>query len=201
MSYTKIDNRIFEDENLKHTEFRVLAYLIRNHNTSMGYSFPTREQIIKSCKMNKDTLNSVLKSLEEKGYITRKNNPSKAGRNVIYFIHKYLVVIDKEVEEIQDEIKVKENKEVEDEIDELVRKYYAGEIIIDKSEDEDLRQKVETVESTVGRKINQGFKNILSKLTWDEIIEIDMSLAGKTVNESYYLGAIHRVRPDLKCII
>lgn len=181
MSFTSINNSIFEDNNLKHTEFRVLAYLIRNFNDKKGYSFPTRKQIIEHCKMNKDTLNSVLNSLEEKGYITRKNNPLRAGRNTIYYIHKHLLGQEEQVE-----------KETIEEVIEV------PEPIVEESECEDLKQKVETVECVVGKKINKSFKKILEKLSWDEIIKIDMSLIGKICNESYYLNAIYMLRPDLK---
>ena len=178
MSYTKLNNSIFEDNNLKHTEFRVLVYLIRNYNDKKGYSFPTRKQIIEACKINKDTLNNVLKSLEEKGYITRKNNPLRAGRNTIYYIHKHLV-------DQQERVTVEEIIEVPVEEIEAV-------------EDEDLKQKVETVESVIGKKIKNSFKKILEKLSWDELVKIDMSLIGKSCNESYYLNAIFMLRPDLK---
>ena len=95
-NYTLLDNRIWEDENLSHTEFRVLSYLIRKYRVEYGYSFPKRETISKKCKMHKDTLNKVLNSLEKKGYITRAINPHKGGRNNIYYIHKYLVSSKKE---------------------------------------------------------------------------------------------------------
>lgn len=181
MSYTKLNNSIFEDNNLKHTEFRVLVYLIRNYNDKKGYSFPTRKQIIEACKINKDTLNNVLKSLEEAGYITRKNNPLRAGRNTIYYIHKHLMN-NEEVEKIV----------VEDVIE------APAEFIFEIEEDEDLKQKIETVESVIGKKIKNGFKKILEKLSWDELVKIDMNLCCKNVNESYYLEAIYRLRPDLK---
>ena len=90
-NYTNISNSLIEDENLSHTEFRVMITLIRYYNTDLGYSFPTRELLVKKCKMNKDTLGRVLNSLEEKGYITRSKREGKAGRNNIYYIHKYLV--------------------------------------------------------------------------------------------------------------
>lgn len=90
-SYTNISNSLIEDENLSHTEFRVMITLIRYYNTDLGYSFPTRELLVKKCKMNKDTLGRVLNSLEEKGYITRSKREGKAGRNNIYYINKYLV--------------------------------------------------------------------------------------------------------------
>lgn len=90
-SYTNISNSLIEDENLSHTEFRVMMTLIRYYNTDLGYNFPTRELLVKKCRMNKDTLGRVLNSLEEKGYITRSKREGKAGRNNIYYINKYLV--------------------------------------------------------------------------------------------------------------
>lgn len=91
-SYTRLDNKIWEDENLSHAEFRVLSYLIRMYSLEHGYSFPTREQIIKKCHINPKTLNSVLNTLEAKGYITRGKHKTETGWNNIYYIHKYLVV-------------------------------------------------------------------------------------------------------------
>lgn len=198
MSYTVIDNGIFEDENLKHTEFRVLAYLIRNYNTSMGYSFPTREQIIKSCKMNKDTVGSVLKSLEEKGYITRKNNPSKAGRNTIYLIHKYLAIESspKEIvetkfdEPIEDEI-VKDLEETE----ELIKKFYAGEISIpEQTEQEELNEKIDVFQVHLNRDISSNLKELIKDLEWDEIVKADMQIITNKketyCTERYIINAI-----------
>ena len=198
MSYTVIDNGIFEDESLKHTEFRVLAYLIRNYNTSMGYSFPTREQIIKSCKMNKDTVGSVLKSLEEKGYITRKNNPYKAGRNTIYLIHKYLAIesLQKEVvetkfdEPIEDEI-VKDLEETE----ELIKKFYTGEISIpEQTEQEVLNEKLDVFQVHLNRDISPNLKELIKDLEWDEIVKADMQIITNKketyCTERYIINAI-----------
>ena len=36
-SYTLIDNRIFDDNALSHSEFRVLSYLISKYNVNYGY--------------------------------------------------------------------------------------------------------------------------------------------------------------------
>lgn len=90
-SYTIIDNDIWKDNNIKGYEKLVLIYLIRNFNVNYGYSFPIREQILEATGISKDTLNKVLNSLEEKGYITRSKREGKAGRNNIYYINKYLV--------------------------------------------------------------------------------------------------------------
>ncbi len=91
MSYTLIDNDLIDDSNLSHTEFRVMMNLVRMYNLDLGYAFPTRETLIKKCKMNKDTLGKVLNSLEEKGYITRGKRKTNKGWNNIYYINKYLI--------------------------------------------------------------------------------------------------------------
>ena len=92
MSSTIIDNEFYSDRNLDVYEKTVLSYLIRFHNKKLGYSFPTRKQIQEDNGISTGKLNQVLQSLEDKGYITRANNPNKGGRNNIYYIHKYLVV-------------------------------------------------------------------------------------------------------------
>lgn len=198
MSYTVIDNRIFEDENLKHTEFRVLTYLIRNYNTSKGYSFPTREQIVKSCKMNKDTVGSALNSLEEKGYITRKNNPSKAGRNTIYLIHKYLV-IESSPKEI---VETKFDEPIEDEIEkdleeteELIKKFYSGEITIqEQNKQEELEEKLEVFQVHLNREVSSYLKELIKDLEWDEIVKADIQITTnkkeKYCTERYIINAI-----------
>lgn len=90
-SYTIIDNDIWKDCNIKGYEKLVLIYLVRNFNVNYGYSFPTREQIQKATGIGNNALNRALNSLEEKGYITRSKREGKAGRNNIYYIHKYIV--------------------------------------------------------------------------------------------------------------
>lgn len=179
MSYTVIDNGIFEDTNLKHTEFRVLAFLIRNFNTSLGYSFPTREQIINSCKMNKDTVGNVLKSLEEKGYITRKNNPYKAGRNTIYLIHKYLVIEKSSPEEVAEtkiEEPIVEDIEYIDD-DKLIADYNAGILVaLEKSEDEDLNEKVSVIEEHLNKKASPELRELIRNIDWDVLVKADMQI-------------------------
>ncbi|RDY29769.1 helix-turn-helix domain-containing protein [Romboutsia weinsteinii] len=210
MSYTVIDNEIFEDKNLKHTEFRVLAYLIRNYNASMGYSFPTREQIITSCKMNKDTVGSVLKSLEEKGYITRKNNPSKSGRNTIYLIHKYLVVEEsspaKPVKTTEEPTVEKVHKD-EQETEELIKKFYAGEIEIqEQTEQEELKEKIDVFQAHLSREVSHNLIVIIKDLDWDEIVNADMQINTNKkedyCTEKYIINAIYdnKKTPKLKLV-
>ena len=216
MSYTLIDNEIFEDENLTHTEFRVLSYLIRNYNSNLGYSFPTRKTMVDKCDMSKDTLNKVLNSLEERDYITRKTNPSRSGRNNIYYIHKYLFVPPVEEVEVSNEMKeiieeteklsLEEEKDVQ-ETKELIRKFYAGEISVsEQTEDEKLKEKIETFQVHLNRKISSNLREIIKDLEWDEIVNADMQInANKQddyVTEKYIINAIYdnRRKINLKLV-
>lgn len=90
-NWTPIHNDFYSDRNLDPYEKTVLSYLIRYYNKDFGYSFPTREQIQQDNNISPSKLTKILKSLQEKGYITRSKREGKAGRNNIYYIHKYLV--------------------------------------------------------------------------------------------------------------
>lgn len=85
-------NSIWKDEQLKGNEQLIFIYLASHFNKKYGYAFPKRETIQAETGISIKTINKVLNSLQEKGYITRTNTPNKGGRNNIYYIHKYLVV-------------------------------------------------------------------------------------------------------------
>lgn len=208
MSYTLIDNAIFEDESLTHTEFRVLAYLIKNYNSNFGYSFPTRKTMIEKCNMSKDTLNKVLNSLEVRGYITRKSNPNKAGRNNIYHIHKYLFIpseIDVEVieEVVEDTQYVSLEEQDAQETEELIRAYFAGEITIqEQTEEQELQQKVNEFQAHLKRPVSDNLRDIIKDLDWDEIVKADMQIQANKkdtyVTEKYIINAIYDNKKTLK---
>ena len=99
IKFTKFNNQIWEDRNIKGYEKLVLIYLISYNNKTFGYSFPTRKQIEEDTGISLKTLDKTLDSLITKGYITKQEHISKTGRNNIYYIHKYLVVSKKEVAE------------------------------------------------------------------------------------------------------
>lgn len=92
MSSTTIDNQFYSDRNLDVYEKTVFSYLIRYYNTKLGYAYPTRKQIQDDTGISTGKLTQVLNSLEDKGYITRRNNPLKSGKNTLYYINKYLVI-------------------------------------------------------------------------------------------------------------
>lgn len=92
IEYTKFNNDIWKDSNIKGYEKLVLIYLISYHNKNYNYSFPTRKNISEGTGIGNNALSNALNSLEEKGYIKRDKHKTKGGWNNIYYIHKYLVV-------------------------------------------------------------------------------------------------------------
>ena len=91
MNHSKISNNVFE-ENLSHTEFRVLMYLIYRYDYERRYANPTRATIESDCNISKNTLGRALKSLEHKGCITRAKSIDSRGWNNIYYIKDSLIV-------------------------------------------------------------------------------------------------------------
>lgn len=101
---------IWKDENLKPNEKLVLIYLIDYYSLKDGYSYKIREVIEKEIGLARNTLNKVLNSLEEKGYITRAKHKTRNGWNNIYYIHKYLVASKKDTTEAPADAKPSENE-------------------------------------------------------------------------------------------
>lgn len=91
--YTRFNNLIWENKELKSNEKYILIYLISYHNQKLNYAYPTYKQIQKDTGISRNTLAKVLKGLEEKGYIFKKIHITKTGRNNIYYINKYLVLL------------------------------------------------------------------------------------------------------------
>lgn len=184
-SYTILDNEIWEDRNLSHTEFRVLSYLIGTYSLKDGYSFPKRETIAEKCKVHKDTLNKVLNSLEAKGYITRATNPHKGGRNNIYYIHKYLVVSKKGVAESDTQ-----------------------EAPADKKADvknKHIREELSTNELLVKERVHLRSK--MTDLIREQLNELDTDILIKAIDransykpEGYYIGYLLNVYDSVKNI-
>lgn len=83
MSYTILDNRIFDDENITTHELAVYVVISRYFNRNKGYAYPSYEQILKASKIgNRNTLIKALNGLEEKGYIKRQ----LSGRKNLYML-------------------------------------------------------------------------------------------------------------------
>ena len=82
MFYTKINNDLLRNENLK-ANTKILLLVIMSYESKEGYSYPSHSRLIKETGLSKSTLIKCLKELEELGYITSEK---AAGNNNKYFI-------------------------------------------------------------------------------------------------------------------
>ena len=82
MFYTKINNDLLRNENLK-ANTKILLLVIMSYESKEGYSYPSHSRLIKETGLSKSTLIKCLKELEELGYITSEKT---AGNNNKYFI-------------------------------------------------------------------------------------------------------------------
>ena len=82
MFYTKINNDLLRNENLK-ANTKILLLVIMSYESKEGYSYPSHSRLIKETGLSKSTLIKCLKELEELGYIISEK---AAGNNNKYFI-------------------------------------------------------------------------------------------------------------------
>ena len=159
--------------------------------------------MIEKCNMSKDTLNKVLNSLEGRGYITRKTNPNKSGRNNVYYIHKYLFVpltdeveVSEEIRESKEEPTIDEIEKDVQETEEIIRKFNEGKVSVPKqTEEQNIQEKLETFQVHLNRKISSNLRDIIKDLEWDEIVGADMQInenkQDEYVTEKYIINAIY----------
>ncbi len=84
---------VLNDTSMSKGEKIVMQCLIINYNFEMGYAFPKYDQLKIALSTNRnDTVSNTLKSLVDKGYITI----NKMGRKNIYYINRYLYLINNE---------------------------------------------------------------------------------------------------------
>lgn len=187
-SYTIIDNDIWKDNNIKGYEKLVLIYLIRNFNVNYGYSFPIREQILEATGISKDTLNKVLNSLEEKGYITRSKREGKAGRNNIYYINKYLVG---QQESSQASTKPNPNNKSRN------KKKQATEVNTSLTDDEDLYYKLGFIENSVNftGDFTEQQASLLDNYSMEQIEKVFNSLEdGEEIGPWTFLNMLRKTK-------
>ena len=169
MSYTLVENNLIDDNNLSHTEFRVMINLVRMYNSNLGYAFPTRETLVKKCKMNKDTLGKVLNSLEAKGYITRGKHKTNKGWNNIYYINKGLIVDKKNSVNEKDDVSNQSSMQIS------------------------LNEKLLEEQGNLNHTLNDEQLDCLNKMDTDKLIQV-IKQANKYGNGKYsfnYLVAIY----------
>ena len=82
MFYTKINNDLLRNENLK-ANTKILLLVIMSYESKEGYSYPSHSRLMKETGLSKSTLIKCLKELEELGYIISEK---AAGNNNKYFI-------------------------------------------------------------------------------------------------------------------
>lgn len=90
MSYTNIDNELFDDTFLCGQEKWLLVVLIRYWNNEKGYAYPNYKTLMRKADMSKATLRKHLMNLEKKNYIEIIKHRGKAIENNTYKIKKYL---------------------------------------------------------------------------------------------------------------
>ena len=82
MFYTKINNDLLRNENLK-ANTKILLLVIMSYESKEGYSYPSHSRLTKETGLSKATLIKCLKELEELGYIISEKS---TGSNNKYFI-------------------------------------------------------------------------------------------------------------------
>ena len=83
MFYTKIDNNLLRNENLK-ANTKILLLIIMSYESKEGCSYPSHSRLMKETGLSKSTLIKCLKELEELGYIISEKS---TGSNNKYFIN------------------------------------------------------------------------------------------------------------------
>lgn len=69
---------------LNYKEIGVYCFICERFNYDLGYAFPSHENMRKVLGITEPTLNKILSSLEEKGFLTRKKGHS--NRNTQYYL-------------------------------------------------------------------------------------------------------------------
>lgn len=175
--YTKFKNEIWKDRNIKGNEKLVLLYLISYNNEALGYSFPTRKQIQDDTGISKDTLGKTLKSLIDKGYITKKVYKSNTGRNNIYYIHKYLVASKKA-----------SNRKIQG-LEEAPQDAQVNEVVVENGREQSTNELLVIEKAKVKRKLNANDKEYLNGLNTDILIKA-IERANEFKPNGYHIGYI-----------
>lgn len=112
-NFTQISNDVFKLTN--GNEFKIYCYLCSNYNKELGYAFPSLNVIAKNTNISVPTVTKCIKSLEEMGLIKISKFECKSNKytNNIYKI--FIPII------VQDEIEDKEEKEIRNILDSIVK--------------------------------------------------------------------------------
>lgn len=209
--YFKLSNNIFE-LGLKPNEFVVLAYIARCSNNN-SKAFPSYNKIAEKCNIGLSTAKRVVSDLVKKELLIRehrlKNDSRSNSTNAYSLTEKVLAKrnIDKEVVEEIEELTAEEIIKDEEETEELIKKFYAGEVTLpEQTEQEELDEKIEVFQVHLNREVSSNLRDIIKDLDWDEIVKADMQInANKKEDyctEKYIINAIYdnKKRANLKLV-
>lgn len=209
--YFKLSNNIFE-LGLKPNEFVVLAYIARCSNNN-SKAFPSYNKIAEKCNIGLSTAKRVVSDLVKEEFLIRehrlKNDSRSNSTNAYSLTEKVLAKrnIDKEVVEEIEELTAEEIIKDEEETEELIKKFYAGEVTLpEQTEQEELDEKIEVFQVHLNREVSSNLRDIIKDLDWDEIVKADMQInANKKEDyctEKYIINAIYdnKKRANLKLV-
>lgn len=228
-NYFKVSNNIFE-LGLSIQQIVVVTYISRCENNN-SKAFPSYTTIAEKCGMGVSTAKRTIKELVELGLLSkvvRKTKGKNCNDTNIYKVTKLIetgivtteVIDGKEVKKIVRESDLNENIEtIEDiqdlsleekdaqETEELIAKFFAGEISVqEQTEEQDLKEKLDTFQVHLKRRISSNLKEIIKDLDWGEIVGADMQINSNKqdeyVTEKYIINAIYdnRRKVNLKLV-
>lgn len=198
--YFKLSNNIFE-LGLKPNEFVVLAYIARCSNNN-SKAFPSYNKIAEKCNIGLSTAKRVVSDLVKKELLIRehrlKNDSRSNSTNAYSLTEKVLAkrYIDKEVVEEIEEPTAEEIIKDAEETEELIKKFYAGEVTLpEQTDQEELDEKIEVFQAHLNKEVSSNLRNIIEDLDWNEIVKADMQIntnkKEKYCTEKYIINAIY----------
>ena len=206
--YFKLSNNIFE-LGLKPNEFVVLAYIARCSNNN-SKAFPSYNKIAEKCNIGLSTAKRVVSELVKNGLLMKENRLTEDNKsnskNAYSLTEKVLGKRDIE-KEVVEEPTTEEIIEDEKETEDLIRKYYEGEVTLpEQTEQEELNEKIEIFQVHLNKEVSSNLIDIIKDLDWDEIVKADMQInANKKEDyctEKYIINAIYDNKkiPNLKLV-
>ena len=206
--YFKLSNNIFE-LGLKPNEFVVLAYIARCSNNN-SKAFPSYNKIAEKCNIGLSTAKRVVSELVKNGLLMKENRLTEDNKsnstNAYSLTEKVLGKRDIE-KEVVEEPTTEEIIEDEKETEDLIRKYYEGEVTLpEQTEQEELNEKIEIFQVHLNKEVSSNLIDIIKDLDWDEIVKADMQInANKKEDyctEKYIKNAIYDNKkiPNLKLV-
>ncbi|SCH67364.1 Uncharacterised protein [uncultured Clostridium sp.] len=198
--YFKLSNNIFE-LGLKPNEFVVLAYISRCSNNN-SKAFPSYNKIAEKCNIGLSTAKRVVNDLINKELLIKENRLTSDNKsmatNAYRLTEKVLTKKDtkKEIENLVEKPTTEEITKDIEETEELIKKFYNGEISIqEQNEQEELAEKIEVFQVHLNKKMSSNLIDLIKSLDWDEIVSSDIQInenkKEEYCTEKYIINAIY----------